>query len=619
MSSFLALIGPDSARFTPESLMCAVDQPRCRLFKKVRGVSRNVSVANTQGISVIADASLLYRDDLLRRLGKSEGVVAHAATDASLIAAAWLRWGKECVDRFEGDWCFVVHDRRASISVCARDPHGSRMLFWSRLGSTLALASDASLVLALDPKRFQVSRQGLIRTLCLWHGHGRWTVWEGLQEVPAGHLLSVLDTGHPNLSRFWRIRRDPLVEDETEQEAAEQVRALLTDACRQRLSDDARTAVSMSGGWDSTAIYGALRGSMADAGEDPGFLQVISLRYPQGDPGNEDEYVNEVLKYWNDAAIWPDTDEIPVSGQEFEEAAKGPLPRLHHFHGINRAMARAASASGCSVLLGGAAGDLLFDVPLTFLAELFRRMRWLRLSREWRARDLTGWDSFKDLCLRPAIPDRVLDLKAQLMGRSRMVHPLGLGRAPWIPEAIWHDAEILGEEREAAQDRSGFARNCMGPSMTDQARTLALIHPAGHRAYSDLRRDALAENVQFRQPFLDDRLISFSLSRPWSEMVRDGETKILLRRSMEGLLPAGILAPRSSRTGTTGAYFDRSFRSELAHLITRRPVPSPLVDLGIIEPEPLQERIDQVLTTGSGPKSWIYRTLFLERWLGNCY
>lgn len=617
MSTFLALIGPESAGFTPAAATCSVDEPSCRFFTKAGGLNSNVSVANTRDVAVIADASLYYREDLLRRLGKTSDRSSEA-TDAELIAASWLRWKEGCVDRLEGDWSFVLYDRRTATYRSARDPHGSRSLFWSMLGTTYAVASEAALVVSLDPGRFKISRQGVIRTLCLWDGDGAWTVWTGLHELPAGHLLTGGDTSQPHVRRFWTIQADVTAGSQTRLQAADHLRALLTDACRERLSRDARTAVSMSGGWDSTAIYGALRKSMSDAKEDPRLLQVVSLKYPKGDPGNEDEYVKEVLRYWDDAAIWPDTDRIPLVGRGFYEATQGPLPRLHHFHGINSAMARAAADTGASVLLGGAAGDLLFDISEAFMVELFGTFRWLRLRREWGARGLSGWENFKELVLRPSIPPPLLALKAHLLGQRRIIHPLSAVRAPWVPESVWEDPEIVAEERKVALERREFTRTYVGTSPTDHARTLGFLHPVSHRTYSDLRRDALSETIDFRQPFLDNRLIAFALARPWSDMVRDGETKVLLRESMRGILPAKVLAPRPSRTGTTSAYFYRKFRTELASLSQERPTPSPLVDMDIIRPEPLEARINQILITGSGPAGWIYRTLFLERWLANC-
>lgn len=617
MTGYLALIGPDTPRLTPEASTPILHSRHCSFFTASGRVGGTVTMAETHGVSVVADASLYYRQDLLRRLGGESGR-GPEPTDAALIAAAWLRWNEGCLERLEGDWSFALHDRRTSRFVCARDPYGSRTLFWSNFGSTFAASSDPSLLLALDPNHFKLSRQGVIRTLCLWHGQGAWTVWEKLHELPAGYRLTGRDGTEPKVARFWTIKRDVAAAALTEKEAAEHLRTLLTAACRERLSRNARTSVTMSGGWDSTAIYGALRGSLARTGERAEHLQVISLKYPEGDPGNEDRYVNQVLRFWDDTAVWPDTGEIPVAGPGFDSAALGPLPRLHHFHGINRAMARAAAASGCSVLLSGAAGDLLFDISERFMADLFRRFQWLQLRREWKARHLSGWNAFKEFCLRPSVPDRVLDLKADLMGRRRIVHPLSLLRAPWVPEPVWEDAELLAEERTTAGEQREFTRSFVGSTVTDHLRVLGLIHPVLHRVTSDLRRDAIQEEVDFRQPFLDDRLVAFSLSRPWSDMARDGETKILLRRSMRDLLPAEVLAPRTSRTGTTSAYFIRSFHSELRDLIHRRPRPSPLVEMGVIDPEPFEARLDEMLLTGSGPAGWIYRTLFLERWLGNC-
>jgi asparagine synthetase B (glutamine-hydrolysing) len=51
-------------------------------------------------VSVVADATLYYRDDLLRAL-KSAGVRPSGPTVAHLIAAAYRAWGTDCTTYLE--------------------------------------------------------------------------------------------------------------------------------------------------------------------------------------------------------------------------------------------------------------------------------------------------------------------------------------------------------------------------------------------------------------------------------------------------------------------------------------------------------------------------------------
>ena len=76
-------------------------------------------VAHERDCVCVSDASLYYRDDLLRALAAADVAVDPAAAPASLIIAAYRAWGTECVTRLEGDFAFILYDRRAKRVVAA--------------------------------------------------------------------------------------------------------------------------------------------------------------------------------------------------------------------------------------------------------------------------------------------------------------------------------------------------------------------------------------------------------------------------------------------------------------------------------------------------------------------
>ena len=40
------------------------------------------------------------------------GVVFHTSSDTEVLVEAYLQWGEECVQKFEGMWAFVIYDTR---------------------------------------------------------------------------------------------------------------------------------------------------------------------------------------------------------------------------------------------------------------------------------------------------------------------------------------------------------------------------------------------------------------------------------------------------------------------------------------------------------------------------
>src|SRR5689334_129304 len=77
-------------------------------------------IVHDDDISVGADATIYHRADLLQRLAASN-VRPRGRTAAHLIAAAYRAWGTDCTQYLEGDFAFVVLDRKSRRTFAARD------------------------------------------------------------------------------------------------------------------------------------------------------------------------------------------------------------------------------------------------------------------------------------------------------------------------------------------------------------------------------------------------------------------------------------------------------------------------------------------------------------------
>ncbi len=62
-----------------------------------------------EGIRIIADARLDYREDLLNKLELDSNLVCQLS-DAELILKAYQKWNRKCVQHLEGDFCFILYD-----------------------------------------------------------------------------------------------------------------------------------------------------------------------------------------------------------------------------------------------------------------------------------------------------------------------------------------------------------------------------------------------------------------------------------------------------------------------------------------------------------------------------
>ena len=92
---------------------------------------------------IAADATLYYLRDLRRRLD-AVGRLPHEPESGALVAAALDQWGARFARYVEGDYAFIVLDRRQHKVLLVRDTAGQRRLAWTQL-------ADGTLVVATTP------------------------------------------------------------------------------------------------------------------------------------------------------------------------------------------------------------------------------------------------------------------------------------------------------------------------------------------------------------------------------------------------------------------------------------------------------------------------------------
>jgi asparagine synthase (glutamine-hydrolysing) len=532
----------------------------------------SLAVACDDGIVVVADATLYYRADLRRAL-HAEGARVDGTTAAHLILAAYRAWGAECARRIEGDFAFIVWDARARRLVAARDPGATRGLFYSETRDALLLASTVGGLMAAgaDPA-LNVAHLGEVAAgLALDETS---TCRISVQRLPAAHTLSRAGDGHLTIAANWAPPPFESGGRLTLEDGAAELCGLLSRAVEERLDASRPTSVWLSGGWDSPAVFGA---AMLATGGDVARVRAVSITYPVGDPGREDELITPIMRRWKAAPHWIDSAGIALLADARLLAARRDEPFAHVFEQWNRALAEGSRAVGARVAMHGNGGDQLFQISLVYLADLVRRGRLVSVARECRARGVRDVRTLFRWAIQPLLPPFALDAAAAIRGGRPLRSYLDREVPAWI------DARFA--RQHALHDRARRTASRMaGESCGAAESRYYLTAPYFPRVYACVSEIARAEGVELRAPLLDPRVIAFAARRPREERASRRDTKRVLRAAMRGVIPDEVLAPRRARTGTTGRLFARAMRSAGSELIADVTRNSRLGELGIIDP-----------------------------------
>jgi asparagine synthase (glutamine-hydrolysing) len=573
------------------------------------GFSGDVLIADEDHLLLAADATLYYRKELEHKLAAA-GSSPRSQKASDLILAAYRAWGERCTDELEGDFAFILWDRRSRRVFCARDFGGKRPLHYADLGDTLIVASTVSAILAhpdcpddLDLAVIAATASGLFTAL------GADTSYKAIKVLPAGCSLSwrpgtpVTVTPHWEPFRHWTDGSLPF------ESAAEELRATLGRAVRERLAPSGPTTVWMSGGFDSTAVFAASQKALR---ADPHGRRLIpvSISYPDGDPGREDELISMVADYWGAPVHWLKSSEIRLLDGAAERAANRDQPATHLYEVWNEALARGSRACGTRVALDGNGGDQLFQVSNVYLSDLFLNGRWISLAREWQTKRAAGWKEFVRWAVLPTLPHPIRATAAFLRGNGELRSYLERPIPAWIRNGVV-DKDELRERQRRDLPKDGLS------SRAESETNWYLTSCISGLGLSYIASTALAVGVELRSPLYDRRIVEFALSRPRHERNSVAGTKHLLRRAMKDLLPAEFLAPRASRTGITSGYSRMWMKQRYPQLfgdLFRRPLI--LEELGLIDSVALRRSLDQFQARGGEfTRVNLFHTLQTELWL----
>jgi asparagine synthase (glutamine-hydrolysing) len=553
-------------------------------------------------LAAVADARLDNRDELCRRLGvPSSGGV----TDVELIARAYQEWGVGCPDELLGAFAFAVFDRANERLFCARDHMGVKPLYWWHDDGLVVFGSEIKAILAHRSVPNELFEPRLGTYLAGTYHDIEWTFFEGVARLPAGNRL-VVDENGARTSSYWDLDSHRELQLGSDQAYADRFRELFIDAVERRTRDVNPVGSTLSGGLDSSAVA-CTADHLNETGKP---IHTFSQVFDEVSECDEREYIETVLDHGHfESHYLPGDRDGPLTHiDELATAVDAPVFAANLF--LHRNIYRAVADEGIAVLLDGFDGDTTVSHGYTYLTELARSGSFLRLYQQTRA--AATIHHFEDRSVRellwryvaaPLAPDPLREVWRKLRGRDDPVKR----ESPVI------DVSFV-EGTGVADLLSGETKPFDPPNTVRQAHYNQLRRPLLQVTLEISDKVAAMHGVEPRYPFFDKRLVEFCLSLPPTQKFGGNQTRVVMRRGLEGIYPDPI-ANRTDKT-SLAPNFERGLFERDRDLLERLCENVPVELEAAVDEETLNETLERVRNgePESGDAIALWRIGTLSHW-----
>jgi asparagine synthase (glutamine-hydrolysing) len=427
----------------------------------------------------------IYNFEALRRELITAGHRFASRSDTEVLVHGYELWGEALFPRLNGMFAVAVWDARSRTLVLACDKIGIKPLYYTRVGSGLAFASEMKALLILPDVPRALDLAAIDEYLSRRFPMRNHTPFLGIRRLGPGRLLRAKQ-GSIDIVRYWQLTAT----HEPHPIPAAAVRRALEDSVRRQLVADVPVGISLSGGIDSSSLAALAAGASSQP--------ISTFTAGFGEETDETRAAREVADHLgaNHHEIMLSTEEMTrgVVAQVWfmDEPVADPaiMPTFNIMRFARKYVKVALLGEGADELFGGYSHYRLGAPPFSYLPLKVRKRVYHRVN-----------------------------LLIPMEERRSVCSFEGAGQS---------DLDFL----DSSFDSLPFAEGMMRAE-------LRRVLPRFQLQRVD--RMSMAHSLEARVPYLDDVVVDTAMTVPVRDKIGAFQTKKILRRAVKDLLPSDIV------------------------------------------------------------------------------
>ncbi|BAP56600.1 asparagine synthase, glutamine-hydrolyzing [Thioploca ingrica] len=494
-------------------------------------------------LGIIFNGEIYNHLELRQQLEKAGYHFSTHHSDTEVLLHGYRAWGKELPNKLNGMWAFVLYDRQQGILFGSRDRFGKKPFFYTHQLGNFIFASELKAVTVHTSLRPQLSKLALKKYFAYGYIPAPHSLYENIYKLPAGHSLWYrINTKTLTVQKYWDFELEPFdyLPKNPEAEWGEQLRELLDQAVQRRLMSDVPLGVFLSGGIDSSAIA-ALASKHIPATD----LNTFSIGFTEPD-FDEAVYAKQVAQLigsqHHSAILSLETSKelLPEIMSKLDEPLgdSSLLPTYLLCHHARQKV---------TVALGGDGGDELFAGY-----DPFQALRYAQFYHRFIPKPIHR--AIEMLFARLPVSYRNMSLDFRIKRTLRgLSYPPRLWCPTWMASLAADELADLFQEKINLEEIYSEAieqwEACHQTNLIDKILQFFTKLYLQDDILVKIDRASMLVSLEARSPFLDIELVNFVRQLPSDYKFRHGQTKYILKKALEPLLPKEIIYRRKKGFG----------------------------------------------------------------------
>jgi len=267
-----------------------------------------------------------------------------------IVLASYIKWGKKCVNHFDGVFAFSIWDKVEKAMYIARDRMGVKPLYYVLDHDKIIFSSSVKSILNSGLIKRKLRKESIIDYFRFQTVHAPYTIIEDVYSLmPAQYLYFTEE--NQELETYWSASKTFIYPDGELTTVQDKVSDLLSQAVDKRRPKDTCFSTFLSGGIDSSIIAGIMSKKHNEK------IDTFSVVIKEEEHPNR-EFVKNIAEQFA-----TNHHEIELSVEEFKDMIPFALKSYDHPVGDGLksfVLSKKTSEAGISMTMSGIGSDELF-------------------------------------------------------------------------------------------------------------------------------------------------------------------------------------------------------------------------------------------------------------------